>query len=116
MMIVPLDSADDADWLALRTALWRDATAAEHREEMAAFLVEPARYAQFLARDNLGRACGLVEVSLRSDYVNGTNTSPVAFLEGLYVRPRSRRQGVARALVGAAIAWAKDRGVYRAGL
>jgi len=31
---------------------------------------------------------GFVEASLRSEYVNGTSTSPVAFLKGLYVVPQ----------------------------
>jgi len=33
-----------------------------------------------------------VEASTRVDYVNGTRSSPVAFLEGLYVAPKSRRE------------------------
>ena len=36
------------------------------------------------------------------DYVNGCTTSPVGFLEGLYVAAAARRQGVARALCDAA--------------
>jgi GNAT superfamily N-acetyltransferase len=42
----------------------------------------------------------------RVDYVNGTNSSPVVFLEGLYVEPAARRNGVARALVGGVEDWA----------
>ena len=46
-----------------------------------------------------GSVLGLVEASKRVDYVNGTRSSPVAFLEGLYVVPNVRRHGVARTLV-----------------
>ena len=57
-----------------------------------------------------GNALGLVEVALRSDYVNGTNSSPVGFLEGIYVVPQARRQGVARMLVAEAERWAASVG------
>jgi aminoglycoside 6'-N-acetyltransferase I len=56
-------------------------------------------------------AVGLAEASARIDYVNGTSTSPVVFLEGLYVLPAYRRRGVARALVGDVHRWARSRGL-----
>jgi aminoglycoside 6'-N-acetyltransferase I len=57
-----------------------------------------------------GDAVGFVEGSIRADYVNGTRSSPVAFLEGLYVAPGFRRQGVARALVDSVAQWARSAG------
>lgn len=62
-----------------------------------------------MSRDEQGEALGLIEVSVRHDYVNGTKSSPVGFLEGLYVQPAARRKGVAHALVQAAMQWAKAR-------
>ena len=50
---------------------------------------------------------GFVEATVRNDYVNGCATSPVVFLEGVYVEPWARRQGAARALVGAAEEWGR---------
>lgn len=99
-----------AEWHTLRSALWPDTPAAEHEAEMAAFVAEPQRYAQWLARDPDDRAVGLAEAALRSDYVLGCDTSPVAFLEGLYVAPDRRRQGVARALVDEVARWGAARG------
>lgn len=110
MKIEPLVSAPHPDWLRMRLALWPESGEVEHLAEMAGFLGEPERYVQFLAVDGSGEAIGFVEASLRSDYVNGTESSPVAFLEGLYVEPAARRQGTARALVQAVVAWAKSRG------
>jgi len=57
-----------------------------------------------------GRAVAFVEASQRVDYVNGTSTSPVAFMEGLYVEPSARRKGVARALVAEVEHWAAAKG------
>ena len=104
------DDAADADWLRLRRALWPEGEADEHRDEMTGQTLEPARYAQFLARDAAGAAIGLAEASLRHDYVPGTDSSPVGFLEGLYVEPGSRRAGVARALVAAVGRWTLAQG------
>jgi aminoglycoside 6'-N-acetyltransferase I len=104
--------SDPADprWLALRLALW-PGPPEEHRADMAEVAAEPARYAQFLALDGPGgEALGLAEVALRQDYVNGTEGSPVGFLEGLYVRPEVRRRGVAGALVRAASDWVLAQG------
>lgn len=101
-------AADTADRIALRAALWPEA--AEHAAERARMAAEPERFAAFLARRADGAAIGLAEVSMRHDYVNGCKTSPVGFLEGIYVVPAARRAGVARALLRAAEAWAAARG------
>ena len=77
---------------------------------MAAFVAQPRRYGQFIVHSAAGEPIGLAEVALRTDYVNGTQTSPVAFLEGLYVIPRERRHGVAAALVEQVAEWARERG------
>lgn len=99
---------DMADWLALRVALWPDAapeSPAEIRD-----ILDSTDLAAFIARDNSGAALGLAEAALRRDYVNGCDTSPVGFLEGIYVTPAARRQGVAAALVGAVADWARGLG------
>ena len=53
---------------------------------------------------------GFAEATLRHDHVNGCATSPVGFLEGLYVLPGQRRHGAGRALVVAVEAWAAGLG------
>lgn len=98
------------DWLSLRRRLWPDCPVDQHHREMATLAADPARHVQFLARDEHGVAVGLLEATLRTDYVNGTSSSPVAFLEGIYVEPAHRRRGHAKALVGALLGWARRRG------
>jgi aminoglycoside 6'-N-acetyltransferase I len=109
--IVPCGSVDQPGWLALRAALWPDCTGPEHREDAASYLAAPDRYAQFVAYAPDGEPIGFVEASVRSDYVSGAETSPVAFLEGIYVVPPARRRGVARALCDTVIGWARGRGL-----
>jgi len=104
------DESDLADWIDLRLLLWPGDHAAEFLEEVRDMLAQPQRYGAWLIRDEQGRALGLAEASVRSDYVNGTDGSPVLFLEGIYVCEDARRQGVARALVRAVQAWGSARG------
>lgn len=107
--IVPCTSVAQPGWLALRAALWPHCALDQHREEMARALGEPERFRQFIAYDAQDPV-GLVEASIRSDYVNGTESSPVLFLEGIFVTPQARRRGVARALVDAVQAWGRASG------
>jgi aminoglycoside 6'-N-acetyltransferase I len=77
---------------------------------MSTLLAEPRRFGQFVEYDARRTPVGLIEVSVRVDYVNGTDKSPVAFLEGIYVVPEARGAGVARRLVAEAERWALDMG------
>ena len=108
MKIIDPANATDPNWLSLRSSLWPDGTEAEHLRYMADALDRGHCVRVALAPD--GSAVGFVEASRRVDYVNGTSTSPVAFLEGLYVTPSARRQGVARSLVDAVERWAAAQG------
>ena len=102
-------SVEDAgDWRALRDELWPDAAAVQATE--IAQMLERVDQAAFIARDVAGQVAGFAEAALRYDYVNGCETSPVGFLEGIYVRPPYRRQGVARALTEAVAAWTLAQG------
>ena len=105
-MAIACNSVNQPGWLVLREQLWPHHPSSEHLAEMAAFLASPERFAQFIEYDASGNAVGFVEASIRNDYVNGTNSSPVAFLEGVYVVPQARGQGIARALVAEAERWA----------
>lgn len=110
MKIEPLVCLPDPEWLRMRRSLWPHTVEGEHLAEMRTSLAEPHRFAQFRAVSDAGLTLGFAEASLRTDHVNGTDSSPVGYLEGLFVEPGSRRQGVARALVGAVAHWARSRG------
>lgn len=110
VMIERCASAEQPGWLSLRQALWPHCTRARHLSEMSLFCAHPGRYAQFVAYSSSGGAVGFVEAAVRTDYVNGTQSSPVAFLEGIYVVPEARRSGVAASLAGAVQAWALSVG------
>ena len=65
--------------------------------------------------EEAGEVTGFAEVTLRRDHVNGCETSPVAFLEGIYVRPRCRRRRLGRGLLAAVEQWGREQGCSEVG-
>lgn len=53
---------------------------------------------------------GFAQCSLRNDYVEGTNSSPVGYLEGVYIIEGYRNKGYAKQLVLECENWAKEKG------
>ena len=57
-----------------------------------------------------GVAVGFAQCNLRHDYVEGTDSSPVGYLEGIFVNQKYRKSGFARELLSACEQWAKECG------
>jgi aminoglycoside 6'-N-acetyltransferase I len=110
------DRSDAPSWARLRHALWPDQSAEELLDEAEAFFDRPDSRltAVLLAETQDGSPVGFAELSLRP-YAEDCRTSPVGFLEGWYVVPAFRRQGVGRALVQAAEVWARKQGLTEFG-
>lgn len=109
LRIDPAEAADLDEWAAMRAILWPEGSVEEHRQEAAAMLEESDAIA-FIAHDDDGRAIAFAEASLRHDYVNGCDSSPVCFLEGIFVQPDARRSGLAGALVDRVRLWGQGNG------
>ena len=82
---------------ALAQLLWPGHAQAELEQELAGYLQGPEG-AVFLARED-GADVGFAQCGLRRDYVEGTHTSPVGYLEGVFVQEEYRGRGVATALL-----------------
>ncbi len=93
---------------ALASLLWPDHAPEDLLPELRA-LLGSGEGALFLASED-GADLGFAQVQLRHDYVEGTDSSPVGYLEGVYVREAARGRGVARALLEACEAWAAEKG------
>lgn len=63
-------------------------------------------YLYYLDHDYIG----FIHLSIRNDYVEGSTSSPVAYVEGIYVKPDFRRQGISRMLIAAGEQWGKSVG------
>ncbi|NHB95316.1 aminoglycoside 6'-N-acetyltransferase [Photorhabdus stackebrandtii] len=97
------------DWLYLRNTLWPATSEEKHRDEMNSILDSDSK-AAFLIQSDTNDFYGFAEASLRLEYVNGCSSSPVAYLEGIYIAPELRRKGLATRLVNQIKSWAKDHG------
>lgn len=95
----------------MRAALWPSGTLDGHLQDVLSHLDEasPDKVA-FIALDETESICGFAEASLRRDYVNGCDTSPVAFLEGIYTSPTHQSLGIGRRLCAHVEAWGRERG------
>ncbi|MGG6463458.1 aminoglycoside 6'-N-acetyltransferase [Solilutibacter silvestris] len=103
--------ADFTAWGALRARLWDDSPdAVMESDDMGAAIDSSRPATTFLAVDDGGRPFGFIELAIRHDYVNGSESSPVGFVEGWYVDPDWQGGGVGRALVAAGARWTRDHG------
>ena len=114
IVVRPATTADLPTLAAMCHQLWPDATAEEHAGDVALILAGnspgalPAVF--FVAQDPSGRAVGFVLAGLRSHADGCDPAHPVGFIEGWYVEPAFRRQGIGGMLVAAAEDWARNRG------
>ena len=91
----------------MATQLW-DGAVDELEKEFAETLNEAQ--AAFFIKYVDGLPVGFAQCGLRTDYVEGTETSPVGYLEGIFVKEQYRKNGYAKELLRACEMWAKDMG------
>ena len=101
--------AEDAGMVAgLAIQMWKSHTIEELKEEFAAY-IDKDSCAVFLAISD-DRSVGFAQCGLRHDYVEGTDTSPVGYLEGIFVEEEYRKRGIAKEMLDACQRWAKEQG------
>ncbi|HVY18615.1 MAG TPA: GNAT family N-acetyltransferase [Bauldia sp.] len=104
--------ADEARITRMRQSLWPDEDRAALASETGPMLARDD-YATFGAYDN-ATLVGFLEVG-RRDIAESATTSPVGYVEAVWVEPDHRRRGIARALFEAAKQWARAQGFRELG-
>lgn len=107
-MIIKATLSDAETIAGLAVRMWTKHTPQELAADFSALLQKPDA-AVFLYTVQ-GRAVGFAQCQLRHDYVEGTDSSPVGYLEGIFVETEHRGQGCARALLAACEQWAESCG------
>ena len=108
-VVVRKASQEDAGTVAeLAVMLWDGHTQEELTEEMQELLAGD-ECAIFLAVAD-GRPVAFAQCQLRHDYVEGTASGPVGYMEGVYVLEEYRRQGIAARLLHSCELWAGSMG------
>ena len=105
--------ADKSEWLRMRLSLWLDGTAESFSKDMDGLLADPLMPVFVIARPGGGLG-GFLEAGTRK-YAEGSESSPVGYIEGWYVDEDLRKQGVGKALVKAAEDWARSQGLTEMG-
>jgi aminoglycoside 6'-N-acetyltransferase I len=108
MIIRKITEQDRSEWARLRDALWPGSLDAHEKETQAYFASKSTSPVVFVGEWE-GQVVGFLELGFRP-YAPGCNSSPVPFIEGWYVEPGVRKQGLGRALVAAAEAHARSEG------
>jgi aminoglycoside 6'-N-acetyltransferase I len=106
-----LTAADRGAWLTMRTTLYVDEAGDDAiglAEDIDMMLADPA-WGAFAAHAPDGGLVGFIELYERN-YAEGCATSPVTYVEGLWVAPDWRRRGIARQLLAAGMQWGRSRG------
>ena len=108
MRIYKAEASDARAAAELAVLMWESNTIEEMTEDLSA-VIGSSQGAIFLAEEE-GRPIGFAQCQLRHDYVEGTDSSPVGYLEGILVREEYRNQGHARALLERCQQWVREQG------
>ncbi|MBS5970972.1 MAG: GNAT family N-acetyltransferase [Finegoldia magna] len=108
MKILEATQKDSHVLAKMATKIWENQNEDELEEEFKAILQsdEETCFIAFVK----DMPVGFANVSLRFDYVEGTESSPVGYLEGIFVEENYRKQNIAKNLVKSCEDWAKKIG------
>ena len=108
MEIVPFDHSNIDQLTKMIVELWPECKLDQEYANCVKAM-ESERECYFLARAH-GQYIAFIYLNLRFDYVEGASSSPVGYIEGIYVKPAFRKQGVAKMLIERAEKWCRERG------
>ena len=100
---------EDLEILAkLAVLMWREHSINELINEFSEIMTNGK--SQFFLQYENNVPIGFAQCQLRYDYVEGTSTSPVGYLEGIFVKESYRSKGYAKELLTECEVWAKGNG------
>ena len=99
---------DLAQWKAMRKELYPTLDEMFDEKEMER-IFNHKEWACQLITDYNETILGFVEISLRN-FVDGCLSSPVAYIEGLFLKPQYRQQGLGKEVIKQIMAWCIQHG------
>ena len=109
-MIKRAKEEDAVILMSLAIQMWKDHDPAELADEFRQLVTqdEAACFIKYVE----DKPIAFAQCQLRHDYVEGTDSSPVGYLEGIFVSEGYRRKGFAAELLGECERWAREKGCY----
>ena len=92
----------------LAVLMWTEPTVQDLIDEFSGIISKED--VQFFLKYNQDIPVGFAQCQLRYDYVEGTYTSPVGYLEGIFIKEEYRHKGYAKELLSECEKWAKEKG------
>ncbi|SHJ81114.1 aminoglycoside 6'-N-acetyltransferase I [Anaerocolumna jejuensis DSM 15929] len=107
-MIKQAEVGDSRFVAELAMLLWPDNEINDLEKEMTEYIVSDKGvvFISFIKNVQIGFA----QCSLRYDYVEGTESSPVGYLEGVFVKAEYRKRGIGKKLIHQCEEWAENKG------
>lgn len=100
---------DISEWFRLRKLLWDESNDEEHKSEMRDIFEHIETQLVLVAESSDGKLVGFLEASIRP-FVEDCHSDHVGYLEGWFVEPDYRQNGIGGKLVDAAESWARSNG------
>lgn len=107
-MIRKAKAADAGEIAGLAVLMWNNATVQALADEFSDIIAKED--GQIFLKYVQGTLIGFAQCQLRHDYVEGTDTSPVGYLEGIFIKEDHRRRGYAKELLSECEKWAREKG------
>lgn len=98
---------DRVEWFNMRKGIWPDAPDDYLNFDLDEILASENDAVFFALAE--GRPVGMIEARIR-EYGEGCETSPVGYIEGWFMYPDMRGQGISKWLTQAAEDWARGKG------
>jgi len=108
MKLKPIKKQDFPEWRNMRKALYLSNDDEFLDQEMEA-IIKTGKCSCFCIKNENSETIGLVELSERN-IVDGCLTSPVAYLEGLYLKPKYRGKGLGRTVIKQIMSLCRESG------
>ncbi len=104
-----LEEKDISEWFRLRKHLWDELSDAEHKIEMSDIYEYSETQLVLIAETSNEKLIGFLEASIRP-FVEDCHSENVGYLEGWWIEPEYRRNGIGGKLVKMAENWARSKG------
>lgn len=92
----------------LAVLMWNEHTVQNLKDKFSEIILQGN--AQFFLKYHQHAPIGFAQCQLRYDYVEGTDSNPVGYLEGIFVKEEYRHKGYAKELLSECENWAKQNG------
>ncbi|OEY67510.1 GNAT family N-acetyltransferase [Marinobacter sp. X15-166B] len=108
MQLTKIEKNKFSLWKKYRNAVYNSVSDEFHSMEMERIYQDNEWFCHFIADEN-HHIIGLVELSSRN-VVDGCLSSPVAYIEGLYIEEQYRGRGLGKKLIKSILDWCKQNG------